>query len=188
MKVNYAELSQDGYPLCVHSTEVDDPSEVPAGYEHLHKLTNWTGKYPLAPNQHSQLKYVEGELVWLDVRTLEQAKEAKREQINQWRITATRAGFTFDGRLVSTDELGRSDIDGTNGTVALTGAFPVGWPGYWKAEDNTLIEIPDIPTWKDFYGAMAAKGAANFATSQALKVQLAAATTAAEVEAVAWPT
>ncbi|MBT9493860.1 MAG: DUF4376 domain-containing protein [Paucibacter sp.] len=125
--------------------------------------------------------------MWIDPRTLEQAREAKREQINTWRIAATRAGFTFDGRLVSTDELGRSDIDGTNGTVALTGEFPSGWPGYWKAEDNTLIQIPDIPTWKAFYGAMAAKGAANFATSQGLKAQLAAAQTKAEVEAVAWP-
>ena len=140
------------------------------------------------PDPHSQLKLVGLELVWVDPRTFTEIKAAKREQINAWWLTANRKGFTFGGKLIRmADELDQWNINGTNGTVALTGGFPPGWKGFWKASDNTYVAIPDVATWKDFYSAMAAQGAANFGTSQALKAQLDAAQTVAEVEAVVWP-
>lgn len=50
--------------------------------------------------------------------------------------------------------------------------------------DNTYVAIPDKATWVQFYGAMVAAGMTHFNHAQALKSQLSAATTAAQVEAV----
>jgi hypothetical protein len=121
-------------------------------------------------------------------QTLEGLKALKRTQINVWRDEAMDFGFYFGGHLVSTDAKGMQDISGTNGSVTLTGTFPEGWAGYWKAKDNFYIPIPDIQTWKLFYGAMSAQGVVNFAKSEALKSQLALAQGPADVEAVVWPT
>jgi len=135
-----------------------------------------------------EVRVVDGALAIVDPRSLDELKAAKNAEINAARLAANRAGFMFAGKLISTDELSRSDIDGTNGFVALTGAFPDGWPGVWKADDNSYVPITDLATWQAFYSAMVAQGAANFATSQALKAQLSDAETRAEVEAIVWPT
>jgi hypothetical protein len=150
------------------------------------ELSGWTG-WPVAPHPGAQLRLVEGVRQWNDPRSLDQMRVDKNAEINAARLAANRGGFMFAGKLISTDELSRSDIDGTNGAVALTGEFPAGWPGAWKTEDNSYIPITDIETWKAFYAAMVAQGAQNFATAQALKAQLAAASTAAEIDAVRWP-
>ena len=121
---------------------------------------------------------------WEDPRTLDDLKAAKNAAINAARLRANQTHFTFAGKQIATDPLSRSDIDGAHGIIVATGALPPGWPGGWKAINNEYVLIPDVPTWLAFYGAMAAQGTANFARSQALKAQLAAATTPAEVEAV----
>lgn len=121
---------------------------------------------------------------WEDPCTLDDLKAAKNAAINAARLKANQSYFTFAGKQIATDPLSRSDIDGAHGIIVATGALPPGWPGGWKAMDNTICPIPDVPTWLAFYGAMVAQGTANFAHAQALKAQLAAATTPAEVEAV----
>lgn len=73
-----------------------------------------------------------------------------------------------------------------NGYVALYGALPPGFPGAWKAVDNTYLPIANVDAWKVFYTAMVAQGAANFAHAQELKAQLAAATTPEAVAAIVW--
>lgn len=113
-------------------------------------------------------------------------KAKKNAEINAARLAANFSTFTHAGKQISCDQLSRSDIDGTNGFVALYGALPPGWPGGWKAVDNTYVSIADAATWKAFYSSMFAAGNANFAKSQALKTQLDAATTAEEVAAIAW--
>lgn len=121
---------------------------------------------------------------WEDPRTLADLKAAKNAAINDARLRANQSHFTFAGKQIATDPLSRSDIDGAHGIIVATGALPPGWPGGWKAINNEYVLIPDVPTWLAFYGAMVAQGTANFNHSQALKAQLAAATTPAEVEAV----
>lgn len=113
-------------------------------------------------------------------------KSAKNEQINAARLAATYSTFTHGGKVISCDQLSRSDIDGVNGYVALNGALPPSWPGAWKAVDNTLLTISDVAGWGAFYGSMVAAGSANFAHSQTLKAALAAAATAAEIAAIVW--
>lgn len=113
-------------------------------------------------------------------------KAAKNEAINAARLAANHGTFPHAGKLIASDPLSRSDIDGINGYVSLFRTLPRDWPGGWKATDNTYVPIADVAAWKAFYTSMVAHGNANFAHAQTLKAQLAAATTAAEVEAIQW--
>lgn len=117
---------------------------------------------------------------------LDTLKAAKNAEINAARLAANFTSFPYGGKQIACDQLSRSDIDGTNGYVALNGALPPGWPGGWKAMDNTVVVIADLATWKAFYAAMFAQGNANFAHAQALKVTLAAATTAEAIQEITW--
>ena len=118
--------------------------------------------------------------------TLEEAKARKNAEINAARLRANRASFTHESKEFACDELSRSDIDGTNGYVAINNALPQGWPGGWKCIDNTYFAIADVAQWKAFYGSMFASGNANFAKAQALKARLEAAQTVDEVNAIGW--
>ena len=117
---------------------------------------------------------------------LQALKAAKNAEINAARLAANFSTFVHAGKAIACDPLSRSDIDGTNGYVALNGALPAGWPGGWKAVDNSYVGIPDVAAWKSFYASMFAAGNANFAHAQVLKGQLAAASTPAEVAAIQW--
>ncbi len=113
-------------------------------------------------------------------------KASKNEEINAARLAANFSSFPFAGKQIASDQLSRSDIDGTNGYVSLYGAMPPGWPGVWKATDNSYVPLPDVAAWKDLYSAMFAQGNANFAHSQVLKALLAAADTPEDVAAIHW--
>lgn len=113
-------------------------------------------------------------------------KAAKNDEINAARLAANFSTFTHAGKAIACDQLSRSDIDGTNGFVALYGALPPGWPGGWKAVDNTYVAIATVNDWKAFYSSMFAAGNANFAHAQALKGLLAAADTAEAIAAIRW--
>jgi hypothetical protein len=140
-------------------------------------------KIPDSPGKAFHFNYLNKQ--WEDRRTLAEVKVAKNSRINASRLQATQSHFMFQGRKIATDPLSRSDIDATHGAILMLQALPPGWPGAWKTLDNDYVAIPDEATWGQFYGAMVAQGTANFNHSQALKAQLAAASTLAEVEAVA---
>lgn len=120
------------------------------------------------------------------VLTLSQLKVLKNTEINAARMAANQTSFTHGGKEVACDALSRSDIDGTNGAIVNLGALPPGWPGAWKAIDNSYIIISTVVEWKAFYLSMFAAGNANFARSQQLKATLAAATTKNQVNAIVW--
>ena len=113
-------------------------------------------------------------------------KLAKNDELNAAWQAANTSTFTHAGKIFGCDALSRGNIDGANGIVSLLNALPPGWPGVWKAEDNTYLPITTVGEWSAFYGAMFAAGGANFAHAQQLKQQLEAAATAAEIEAVKW--
>lgn len=121
---------------------------------------------------------------WVDPRTLDEVKAIKNAAIDRARGVANTSFFVFQGKQISVDPLSRSDIDAAHGAILMLQAMPPGWPGGWKAKDRTIVQIPDVATWAQFYGTMVATGTANFNHSQVLKAQLAAASTVAEVEAV----
>jgi len=113
-------------------------------------------------------------------------KTAKNLQINDWRGTANKTHFPHGGKLIACDDLSRGDIDAVANSIALTGAFPAGFPGAWKATDNTYVMLPDTDAFKAMHASMTAQGTANFMYSQTLKTALAAATTVAEIAAIVW--
>ncbi|MDP3228407.1 MAG: DUF4376 domain-containing protein [Acidovorax sp.] len=140
----------------------------------------------------AQPALVEGEwltqwaIVPIEGEELEAMRTAKNAEIKAARLAANRSTFTHAGKQIACDDLSRSDIDGTNGYITLYNALPPGWPGGWKAVDNTFVPIATVADWKAFYTSMFAAGNANFAKAQALKAQLAAATDGAGVAGVAW--
>lgn len=127
-----------------------------------------------------------GQVVSDSTGTVENARARKNAEINAERLKANRSTFTFAGKQIACDELSRGDIDGINGDVSLTGNLPPGWPGAWKAVDNSYVAIPDLETWKGFYRAMVTQGMTNFAHAQALKALVDSATTVEEVNAIYW--
>ncbi len=114
------------------------------------------------------------------------AKSVKNLQINEWRMQANFTSFPHAGKHIACDELSRSDIDAVAGSISLTDAFPAGFPMGWKAIDNTYIALPDTDAFKAMYASMTAQGSTNFARSQALKAQVAAATSQAQLDALTW--
>jgi hypothetical protein len=124
--------------------------------------------------------------VLTEAQLLDAAKKLKNTEINNSRLAANLTSFTFANKVIARDDLSRDDISSTNGYVAVHGELPPGWPGAWKAVDNTYVLIPDVATWNLFYATMFAQGAANFAKSEGLKAALAAATTLEEVAAISW--
>ena len=120
------------------------------------------------------------------VATLAELKEKKKAEITEARAKASQGDFTYEGKLISCDALSRSDIDGTNGYVVSHNEFPGGWPGAWKAVDNSYIALTSVEDWKSFYSAMVTQGVANFIKSQTLKAQVDACTTKAQVSAINW--
>lgn len=117
---------------------------------------------------------------------LAELKAAKNARINAWRAAANLSTFPHADKLIACDELSRSDIDGVASNIALFGQFPSGFPGAWKATDNTLIPLPDVDAFRAMYASMTAQGAENFNHSQSLKAALALATTPEEVAAIKW--
>jgi hypothetical protein len=113
-------------------------------------------------------------------------KAAKNEQINAWRAEANLSSFPHAGKRIACDALSRSDIDGVANNIALFGVFPEGFPGGWKATDNTMIALVDVDGFRDMFASMTAQGTENFNHAQSLKAQLAAASTADEVAAIEW--
>ena len=117
---------------------------------------------------------------------IEAAKAEKNEQINKWRLAANQGTFDHMGFTFSCDQLSRSDIDGITSFVSLYGSLPPGWPGAWKASDNSMYPITSIDEWREFVGSMVAQGNTNFAKSQMLKSELEQATSKEMVDAIDW--
>lgn len=142
---------------------------------------------PPRPSEHHRFNRATKQ--WEDPRTLDDLKAAKNAAIDLARERANSSTFMFQGRTIAVDRLSKDDIMGAHGEW-VSGQAPEGWPGGWKTKDKgpngepIYVPIPDQATWMAFYRAMVAQGTANFNHSQALKAQLAAATTPAEVEAV----
>lgn len=119
-------------------------------------------------------------------RKIVEAKAAKSLQINIWRAEANQTYFTHQGKRIACDALSRSDIDAVAGNISLTGTFPIGFPGAWKAMDNTYIILPNVAAFKDMYASMTLQGTINFGQSQDLKTALAAATTLEQINNITW--
>ena len=73
----------------------------------------------------------------IDPTDIYAVKQLKNEEINASRLVATYTSFEHGGKIIASDQLSRSDIDGINGYVALNNAFPPGWPGAWNSRSDS---------------------------------------------------
>lgn len=122
---------------------------------------------------HGVATWCNTRMAWQDDRSLALMRSHKREEINAARQVADLGTFEFDGLQISRDEASQRAIAAVNGEVALTGSLPRGWPGGWKAVDNTLATINCLAHWEAFYSAFVAAGTANHQRAQELKAQCA---------------
>lgn len=119
-------------------------------------------------------------------QSIDAAKVKKNQQINEWRLAANQTSFPHSGKSIACDALSRSDIDAVANSISLSGSFPVGFPGAWKAIDNTYVMLPDVDAFKALHASMTLQGTINFGKSQTLKTQLAAATTLDQINSITW--
>jgi len=114
------------------------------------------------------------------------AKDAKNKQINKWREEANLTSFPFAGKQIACDSLSYRDIMSIAVYVLMFGDFEPGFPGVWKAMDNTYVPLATTNDFKAMYDAMVAQGTANFNHSQELKAQVAAATKTNQLDSIVW--
>ena len=119
-----------------------------------------------------------------DAPDIEALKAAKNAAINAARERAELSGFSHAGKWFQSATLDQRNIDKVAWHIARHNAFPADFPGAWKAADNTWLPMPAVADFDAFMNSLIARGVELFAHAQALKAQLAAATTAEEVAAV----
>lgn len=152
-----------------------------------------TGRVPVEGNTFRQgWEVVPLTDVELDARTAElalklaQAKASKRADLTLAREEADRTYFEFDGKRIKVDPASMVQITGITGHVALTDEYPQGWPGVWKAMDNSYVQLTTKAHWVAFIRAMANRGTANFIKQETLKAQVDACTRLSQVAAINW--
>jgi len=113
-------------------------------------------------------------------------KVMKRSEIDAAWLAANNGTFLFAGAQIQADAIGSKNISQVGIYVALNSALPPGFPGYWKAADNSQVPMTDVATFKAMHAAMVAAGITNFGKAQQLKAAVGAATTAEQIDAIAW--
>ncbi len=114
---------------------------------------------------------------WVDQRSLAQQKVDALEQIKHARDAAIYGGFTWGGSRFDSDETSQA---------RLLGAMVRGAGETWRLADNAwrVLSAADMTA---IYAALADHVRAQFITFALLELQLAAATTAIELEPIVWP-
>ena len=178
--MNYAILDLSGHVLYTTSSFDGRPPVPPEGctVEEVSRV------FPEQPSPWHRFHWPTQS--WVDHRGLADLKASKRAEINAAWEAASVGTFEFGGKLIDCSRSSRSDIDGVQAEVALTGALPAGFPGQWKARDNSWLPIPDVATWTQFIKAMVAQGLVNFGKAQALKAQIEASESAQDLDGVVW--
>jgi len=118
---------------------------------------------------------------WEDPRTLQDLKDAQWTLIKQARSQAEYAGFTWDTSIFDSDATSQNRITGAVTLAQMSPTFTIDW----ILADNTVRTLSAT----DMMQVAAALGqhvAAQFSHGAALRAQIEAALTQAEVEAVVW--
>lgn len=123
---------------------------------------------------------------WIDPRTLQQVKDEKWEQIKHDRDAAIAAPLSTSYGVFDADANSRANI--ANAVLYLQTLEQQGTPGTvdWTLADNTTITLnyQEMSTVGLLLGQ---RTNSAYDTARALRAQIDAATTIAEVEAIHWP-
>lgn len=142
-----------------------------------------TQPVPLAPEK--QMEWVAAPVPPPVPPTLDELKTAKRAEINAKRAELETSGFSYLGKKFDSDQ--RSADRMQVAAIAAQSALMAGQPFQldWTAMDNTFVPL-DAAGVLGLIGAFASYGLSLHEQAKALKAQVDAATTVAEVEAVTW--
>lgn len=184
----YMTIDAHGRVDGLYNREDGEPAPDIEGFEVVECPAPMLGGFPDGPTPTSVLHFSKGALLWVETASLEALRDAKRLQINAWKLEANNTYFDFAGKRIAYLDADRIEIQGINNVVMLTGAMPAwaDWPAAWKTMDNTWTPIPDVATWTAFNVAIGERGTAHFKRAQELKAALALATTPADIDAITW--
>lgn len=141
-------------------------------------------EFPPKPNQYNVWDWTLH--TWVDPRTLQDYKDEKWSEIKRSRDAAINAPLTTPYGVFDADANSRANI--ANAVLYLQTLEQQGTPGTidWTLADNTTITLN--------YAEMSSVGLllghrtnAAYDTARALRTQIDAATTIAEVDAIHWP-
>jgi hypothetical protein len=114
---------------------------------------------------------------------LEEYKAAKASLVNPFREKVLASGVAYNGHTFDSDDVSVSRLTAVSNLALAGGALPAGF--VWRSADN--VDVPfTAPDVFSLLGAMIARANEVFGISWAKKQAIAAATTAAEVDAVEW--
>ena len=136
-------------------------------------------RIPEKPSSHHVFNYTTKQ--WEDPRTLDDLKSAQWALIKQARAQAEYAGFTWDGSTFDSDAISQNRITGAVTLAQLSSTFTIDWT-LATNQVRTLNQSEMLQVG----AALGAHVQTQFAKGQSLRVQIDAATTQAEVEAVVW--
>lgn len=122
---------------------------------------------------------------WHDLRTLEEAKQTKHDEINEERDTREAAGFPYMGKVFDSDprSVMRINVAALAATLATAESIP--FTIEWTTADNSKLTL-DAPAMRGVPVALAQFGDSLHQTAKTLKAAVEAATSIAEVEAITW--
>jgi hypothetical protein len=142
-------------------------------------ISDAEGEQLRATSDWSLVKYVNGAIV---VDVLMPAQNAKRAEIEQARDASCHANVTAHGRQWQADERSQKLLG--NAIALSVAGLPL--PAVWRDANNENMSIGSLADLLAIAGAIAQQTQNAYANSWARKLEIAAATTIAEVEAVVW--
>lgn len=139
---------------------------------------------PTRPSNHHQFNWAIKQ--WEDPRTLVDHKAAKWAEVKAAREAVEFGAFAWDGSMFDCDQISQQRIQGAAQLATLASMTSAPFSIDWTLADNTVRTLNAT----DMIAVGMALGAhinVQHATSRTLRAQIDAATTLAEVQAVAWP-
>jgi len=135
--------------------------------------------FPVKPTIHHVFNWTTKQ--WEDPRTLQELKDAQWASIKRSRSQAEYAGFMWDGSTFDSDAVSQNRITGAVTLAQLSSAFTIDWT-LATNQVRTLNQSEMLQVG----AALGVHVQTQFAKGQSLRVQIDAATTQAEVEAIVW--
>jgi hypothetical protein len=145
-----------------------------------HPLQAWPG-WAARPSPHAQPHVVAGAIVWLDGRTLPEARAARIQALRDAREAAITAGFSWDGSAFDSAQLSQTRLLG----LYISSQSPSFAPQPWRLADNTWRTLTAACV-AGVCAALQAHVRAQFAQFAAREAAVNAASSIAEIDAVAW--
>lgn len=124
-------------------------------------------------------------MTWVDVRTFAQQQAAAWARIKAARDAALSAPVTWDGSTFDADENARQRIGQALQLATMAAQAGQAYSVPWTLADNT-VRVLSGADLAQVAVAMGLQFQATFAKGQALRAQIEAATTQAELDAVIW--